>query len=56
MPWLDANGVTRQVKITKFVYNAVDLLDTPDGLPAVGRRRVNKMVLQLALQEAESAA
>jgi hypothetical protein len=56
VPWLDANGVTRQVKITKFVYNAVDLLDTPDGLPAVGRRRVNKMVLQLALQEAESAA
>jgi hypothetical protein len=58
VPWLDPNGVTRMVKITKFVFNAVDLLDTPDGLPQAvpPRRRVNKMVLQLALQEAESAA
>jgi len=54
--FLDPNGVSRKGKITKLIFNGVSLVDTPDGIPTVGRRRFDRVILQLALQEADSAA
>lgn len=54
--FIDVNGGTRKVKITKFRYDLRDLADAASGIPVVGARRAQGIILQLALQEAESAA
>jgi hypothetical protein len=54
--FLDVNGDTRWVKITKLIFNGIDLADTAGGIPQLNLHRHQKMVLQLALQEGDSAA
>jgi hypothetical protein len=56
LTFLDANGDSRVGKLTKMVFNGVDLIDNVDATPTIGRRRLRKIILTLALQEADSAA